>query len=133
MGSAWSRFLARPVVLLAVTSSMFAVACFTRTESVSAQGPARILTVQVEGVLEHLHEDWPTESRNLYFLKTMGGERLSLHFAAGPPSHLLTGHRIRVRGRPVGQTLTLDPGALRRASGGRSSGGSAGPVRQGAT
>jgi len=111
MGSAWSRFLARPVVLLAVTSSMFAVTCFTRTESVSAQGPARIPTVQVEGVLEHLHEDWPTESRNLYFLKTMGGERLSLHFAAGPPSHVLTGHRIRVRGRRVGQTLTLDPGA----------------------
>jgi len=111
MDSAGSRFLSRPVVLLAVTSFIFAVACFTRTGSVSAEGPARIPTVQVEGVLEHLHEDWPTGSRNLYFLKTTGGERLSLHFAAGPPSDLLTGHRIRVRGRRVGQTLTLDPGA----------------------
>jgi hypothetical protein len=64
--------------------------------------------VDVEGVLEVLHEDGHAGSRFFYFLDT-AAERLSLHFAADPPE-LLTGARVRVRGVRVNQTLALGSG-----------------------
>jgi hypothetical protein len=62
--------------------------------------------VEVEGVLEILHEDWSTGSR-YRFLLDAGGERLTLHFATDPPGHLLTGARVRVRGVRLDATLAL--------------------------
>src|SRR5881296_1586580 len=62
--------------------------------------------VELEGVLDVLHEDWPTGSVYRYFLDSVG-TRFSLHFAADPPTHLLTGARIRVRGVQVGTMLAL--------------------------
>src|SRR5262245_33070559 len=64
--------------------------------------------VDVEGVLEILHEDRHTGSRYLYFLST-AAERLSLHFTADPPE-LLTGSRVRARGIRVNSTLALGSG-----------------------
>jgi hypothetical protein len=65
--------------------------------------------VEVEGVLEVLHEDRTDGSRYLYFLETVTS-RFSLHFAADAPTDLETGDHIRVRGVRVGQALALDSG-----------------------
>ncbi len=87
-----------------------------QTRSSGRSSPAKAPTqalgpvTQLEGTLEVLHEDWPTGSRDFYFLESTAGERLSLHFAANPPRHLLTGTKIKVKGVRVGQTLKLDSG-----------------------
>jgi hypothetical protein len=65
--------------------------------------------VEIEGVLEFLIEDWPTGARYLYFLDA-ADRRYSLHFAAYPPTHLLTGDRVRVRGVHIDGTLALGSG-----------------------
>lgn len=62
--------------------------------------------VEIEGVLEVLHEDRDPGSRYLYFLEA-AGERLSLHFAADPPTDRRTGDRIRVTGVRLGLALAL--------------------------
>jgi hypothetical protein len=64
--------------------------------------------VTEEGELEVLHEDRDPGSRYLYFLKT-GAERLSLYFAAHPPT-LLTGTRVRVTGVRVNHALAVESG-----------------------
>ncbi len=113
MVSSWARLLSGPAVRLILARSIFAVALFATVGQVFAQGPThnvRNARVEVEGRLEHLHEDWPTGSRDLHFLQTSGGERLSLRLAADQASQLRTGQRIRVRGVRVGQTLTQEPG-----------------------
>ena len=61
--------------------------------------------VEIEGVLEVLHEDRDSGSRYLYFLQT-ATERLSLHFAADSPA-LQTGTRVRVKGLRIGRALVL--------------------------
>jgi len=66
--------------------------------------------VEVEGELEILHEDRTDGSRYLYFLEAVAS-RLSLHFAADPPTHLQTGDRVRVRGVQVNQALALESGS----------------------
>ena len=65
--------------------------------------------VEVDGVLEVLHEDRAKGSRYLYFLKVKK-ERFSLHFAADPPA-LQTGSRVRVRGVRVNLALALASGS----------------------
>ena len=60
----------------------------------------------LEGTLEILHEDTPAGSRFDYFIRTDKG-RYALHFAGQPPTHLLTGARVRVRGVQTGNTLAL--------------------------
>jgi MG2 domain-containing protein len=61
--------------------------------------------VELEGVLEILHEDSDTGSRYLYFLE-VAGQRFSLHFATEPPD-LLTGSRVRVTGVRIKAALVL--------------------------
>jgi hypothetical protein len=61
--------------------------------------------VEIEGVLEVLHEDRDHGSRYLYFVEA-AGERFSLHFAAEPPA-LQTGTRVRIKGVRVGRSLAL--------------------------
>ncbi|MGH8065371.1 MAG: MG2 domain-containing protein [Candidatus Entotheonellia bacterium] len=65
--------------------------------------------VELEGELEILHEDWESESRYRYFLQ-VAGKRISLHFAAEPPTHLLTGSRVRVTGIRIKDALALESG-----------------------
>lgn len=65
--------------------------------------------VEVEGMVEVLHEDRDVGSRYLYFLDTLG-ERFSLHFAADAPTHLQTGAHVRVTGVRLGLALALDSG-----------------------
>src|SRR2546428_5444615 len=50
--------------------------------------------LEAEGELEVLHEDRAVGSRYLYVLKT-ARQRFSLHFAADPPEHLMTGAQVR--------------------------------------
>src|SRR5262245_47621647 len=68
-----------------------------------AQSPSSL-----EGTLEILHEDTRAGSRFEYFLHTNNG-RLALHFAGHPPTHLLTGARVRVKGVKAGNTLAVGP------------------------
>lgn len=62
--------------------------------------------VEVEGMLQVLHEDRDHGSRYLYFLN-LDSEKLSLHFVSRPPM-LLTGSRVRVRGIRLGQAIALE-------------------------
>jgi hypothetical protein len=76
--------------------------------------PASVLAhvekfVALEGQLDVLHEDRADGDRYLYVLQTTA-ERLSLHFAADPPT-LMTGSRVKVHGVRVGQALALDSGS----------------------
>ena len=64
--------------------------------------------VDLDGVLEVLHEDHANGSRYFYFLETRT-ERLSLHFATDPPGLPARSH-VRVRGVRVGQMLALASG-----------------------
>ena len=61
--------------------------------------------VELEGVVEVLHEDRASGSRYLYFLEA-AGERYSLHFAHKAPA-LVTGTRVRVKGIRIGHALAL--------------------------
>ncbi len=61
---------------------------------------------QFEGELEVQYEESANGGRLLHFLKT-GNQRLRLQFAAEPPTNLLTGTRVRVRGTLQGNTLAL--------------------------
>src|SRR5262249_49388035 len=60
---------------------------------------------ELEGTLEVLHEDRSDGSRYHYILHSKSG-RQSLHFTK-PPTHLLTGSKIRVKGVQAGNTLAL--------------------------
>jgi M6 family metalloprotease-like protein len=79
----------------------------TAAESANGRGRA----VAREGELVILHEDFKDHGRYLYFLKTRDGSQIPLHFRAHPPTNLLTGARIRVRGERSGGTLMLASGA----------------------
>jgi hypothetical protein len=66
--------------------------------------------VELEGVLEVLHEDSNTGSRYLYFLE-VAGQRFSLHFSTEPPD-LLSDSRVRVRGVRIKEALALGSGRM---------------------
>jgi M6 family metalloprotease-like protein len=67
--------------------------------------------VEAEGHLVIIHQDFGRKGRYLYFLDTPIG-RLSLRFVKNPPTHLLTGAGIRVRGsqQPDGSLLLASGG-----------------------
>jgi gametolysin peptidase M11 len=71
--------------------------------------------VELEGELEILHEDFAHSSRYLYFLKTAAG-RFRLRFAKNPPTHLLTGDHVKVRGQRSGASLMLASGGVANLS-----------------
>jgi Gametolysin peptidase M11 len=52
---------------------------------------------EVEGEFQVIHQDFKHTGRYLYYLKT-AQELVPLHFGKNPPTHLLTGARVRVRG-----------------------------------
>jgi M6 family metalloprotease-like protein len=68
--------------------------------------------VEAEGQLVIFHQDFAHSGRYLYFLDTPQG-RLSLRFVKNPPTHLLTGSRVRVRGslQPDGSLILASGGA----------------------
>jgi hypothetical protein len=79
-------------------------------ESLRASFPPAVQTyieerVDLEGVLEVLHEDREKGSRYLYFLQTPK-ERVSLHFVTEPPA-LTSGARVRITGVRIGTDLVL--------------------------
>jgi len=59
-----------------------------------------------EGTLEIFHEDSPAGARFEYVLHTNNG-RFALQFAGSPPTHLLTGAKVRVKGVKAGNTLAV--------------------------
>src|SRR6476660_6093402 len=78
--------------------------CGLSLSSIRAQGNAptsrsQVATnqlEQVEGELEVVQQDFKDgRSRLLYSLKQADGTRLALQFSKEPPTHLLTGTRVR--------------------------------------
>lgn len=65
---------------------------------------------EVEGELEVLHVDHPTDSRFLFFVRTPR-ERLAVYLAGEPPAGAMTGSRVRARGKRIGRALALDGAA----------------------
>src|SRR5690348_1233305 len=66
--------------------------------------------VQLQGKLEVLYEDSPTSARLRHFL-VVGGQRLELKFAQNPPTHLLTGAIVRVKGVQLQQKVAVASGS----------------------
>jgi hypothetical protein len=65
--------------------------------------------VDIEGTLEVLHEDGANYHRYHYHLETAMG-RLRLHFAQDPPDTVLTGARVRVRGKKLDNEMAAGSG-----------------------
>ena len=107
--------VAREEALLALIADdpalVLALALPTRVRtSLPASVRARLEhDADIEGRLEIVHEDGIDASRYLYRLQTALGV-LSLHFATDPPTHLLTGAQVRVRGVQVQDVLALASG-----------------------
>ena len=74
-----------------------------------SQSNAPEVDEEIEGELEILHEDSNQGSRYHYFLKA-AGRRLSLSFAKEPPTHLVSGAQVRVRGVRTSNVLALQSG-----------------------
>lgn len=76
--------------------------------TISAQ-PVPPGEVEFDGTVEVIHEDRDVGSRYLYFLNTPAAGRLELIFGASPPA-LISGDRIRARGRRTNGVLALSSG-----------------------
>jgi hypothetical protein len=76
--------------------------------TISAQ-PVPPGEVEFDGTVEVIHEDRDVGSRYLYFLDTPAAGRLELLFGADPPA-LVSGDRIRARGRRINGVLALSSG-----------------------
>jgi M6 family metalloprotease-like protein len=72
-------------------------------------GPGQ--SVQVEGELEILYQDFKDHSRLSYSLKRSDGTHVPLQFTKEPPTHLLTGHHVRVSGQLSDGGLILYSGS----------------------
>ena len=69
-----------------------------------------------QGTLEVRVEDYPKHHRTLYFLKT-DREQLQLYFASNPPYHLISGARVRARGKRLDGVLMLQSGSTSSSTG----------------
>lgn len=67
--------------------------------------------VQVEGVLEIIHEDFKNHTdRYVYSLQLPNGARIPLKFVKEPPTDFLTGDHVQASGRMSGGALVLYSG-----------------------
>jgi NPCBM-associated, NEW3 domain of alpha-galactosidase len=68
--------------------------------------------VELEGELEITYQDFKDGHHKLsYSLKQSNGSRVPLQFAKEPPTHLLSGARVRVKGQRSGGSLVLYSGS----------------------
>src|SRR5712692_2517017 len=93
-------------LLLGLSFLLFAISA---SESTSRAQATAGTAVDLEGEIEIIHEDYGNSGRYLYYLDTAGG-RIPLHFVKNPPTHLLTGDHVRVKGQQSGGTVTLASG-----------------------
>src|SRR2546429_12432 len=93
-----------------------AVYLFLSVSSASAQGGAASAQSQIgqgqgtqlEGELEIVYQDFKDGHHTLsYSLKRSDGSHIPLQFAKEPPTHLLSGDRVRVSGQMSGGSLVL--------------------------
>lgn len=63
--------------------------------------------IDVDGTLEILHEDRAQGGRYIYKIESLGQE-FSLHFKKEPPTHLISGARVRVRGVRLNNAIALE-------------------------
>jgi M6 family metalloprotease-like protein len=100
------RGLGLLLLLVAISAGPARAQAPEPTQGQTAAGSA----VALEGEIEIIHEDFKNSGRYLYFLKTSAGKRLTLHFAKHPPTNLLTGDHVSVRGSQSGATIMLASG-----------------------
>src|SRR5713101_99099 len=103
------RFLFNLLLGLSFLLLAISVSEGTARSQPSALSAAAGAEVELEGAIEIIHEDFGKSGRYLYYLNTPGG-RVPLHFVKNPPTHLLTGDHVRVRGQQSGGTLILASG-----------------------
>lgn len=100
--------------LLGIAVTIVSIAPCTPTYAAGSARPATSAVasapVELEGVIEIIHEDFGKSGRYLYYLNTSDG-RVPLHFDKNPPTHLLTGDRVLIQGQRSGRTLALASGA----------------------
>lgn len=103
----------KPAVFALVVALVVAASAGSNRSYVSAQvapAPGQGTAESIlEGELEVQYEDWHSGSRLNHFLRSDDGRRLRLQFFADAPA-LLTGTRVRVRGRFANGTLMLTSG-----------------------
>jgi hypothetical protein len=79
--------------------------------------------VQLEGQLEITYQDMKDGHHHLsYSLKQADGTHVPLQFTKEPPTHFLTGDRVRVKGQRSGGSLVLYSGSSNVATSGDASG-----------
>jgi hypothetical protein len=89
-------------------SAISAVAGLAQTARAAQAASDISAPATLQGELEIIHQDnfVKHKSRYLYFLKTPTG-RIRLHFNSHPPTNLMTGDWVQVRGTGGNGTLTL--------------------------
>ena len=97
-----------PEVFRFAVPAFFSLFLALSPTTISAQ-PVPAGEVEVEGTVEVLHEDREVGSRYIYFLNTPAAERLELRFGTNAPA-LISGDRIRARGRRANGVLALSSG-----------------------
>jgi hypothetical protein len=101
-----SRRAARLLTLLALSSFVLFGGKTARMASAQTPPPGQGADIQLDGELEVRVEDSNAGARTIHFLHTPNGRRWQLAFDDLPP-RLQTGTRVRVHGRPNGDTLAL--------------------------
>lgn len=67
--------------------------------------------IQLQGQLEIIHQDFPDgHGKYVYTLKQSDGTRVPMHFVKNPPTHLLTGDKVKASGQMSGGNLVLYSG-----------------------
>jgi hypothetical protein len=110
VGKAPDRCLGLKSLIALELSSFLALLLLFGARFSAAAEPSALVDSQVEGEFEILHQDAKHHSRYLYFVRKADGTRVRLRFAKHPPTGLLTGARVRVRGRRLENALLVPSG-----------------------
>jgi hypothetical protein len=99
-------------VALLVLVTLFSFSSFGQNSTANAATQSQVgPRVQLDGELEIVNQDFKDKALVFYTLKLPNGTRVPLRFTKNPPTHFLTGDRIRVDGEVSGSSLVLYSGS----------------------
>ncbi|MCK2094400.1 NEW3 domain-containing protein [Thauera aromatica] len=103
-----SRFLSL-LAAFALSIGLLSPAAHAAPESLPAAATAAGAAATLEGTLEVRIEDYPDLThKTRHYLLTPAGERRELRYRGEPPGHLVSGTKVRARGRLADNLLALD-------------------------